>query len=202
RPTAEVKRAIKQILGFKAIWFLGIFHGLSYGSLNNLGNWLPSMLADLDGGQAADWAGAAVAVLLLGAFGRAFGGRLLGWWSRGRGVTLAVLAILILYLIMGLAGQKYALLGGAMLMALACGSTYGGVFTLSASAGAAYAATAMGVMNTIGNLVNVGLTLVFGYVRQYTGEFSLSLIAVSVLGMVCWLAGRKLILEMDERSRP
>ena len=198
RPAAEVKKALWGILTSRPIWFLGIFHGLSYGSLNNLGNWLPSMLADLDGREATDWAWAAVCILLAGTLGRAFGGSLLGAFSRGRGVSGAVLAIIILYLIMGLFGQKFILLGGAVLMALACGSTYGGIFTLSAAAGAAYAATAMGVMNMIGNLCNVGLTLIFGYVRQNTGSFSLSLLAAGVLGLACWLAGRSLIIRLDE----
>ena len=200
RPAAEVKKALLGILTSRPIWFLGLFHGLSYGSLNNLGNWLPSMLADLGGGQAAAWAWAAAAVLLLGALGRAFGGSLLSAFSRGRAVNGAVLAIVVLYIVMGLFGHKYVILGGAVLMALACGSTYGGIFTLSAAAGGVYAATAMGVMNMIGNLVNVGLTLIFGYVRQHTGHFSLSLLAAGVLGLACWLAGRGLIAALDARS--
>lgn len=201
RPASEVKKALISILTSRPIWFLGIFHGLSYGSLNNLGSWLPSMLADTDGRDAAAWSWAAVGVLLLGALGRAFGGSLLGAFSRGRAVNGAVLVIAVLYLIMGLSGQKFVLLGGAALMALACGSTYGGVFTLSAAAGAAYAATAMGVMNMIGNLFNVGLTLIFGYVRQHTGHFGLSLLAAGILGLICWQAGRGLIARLDEGGR-
>lgn len=198
RPAAEVKKALLGILTSRPIWFLGIFHGLSYGSLNNLGNWLPSMLADLDGSESTAWAWAAVCVLLLGTLGRAFGGSLLGSFSRGRAVNGAVLVIVVLYLIMGLFGQSYILLGGAVLMALACGSTYGGIFTLSAAAGGVYAATAMGVMNMIGNLCNVGLTLIFGYVRQHTGQFGLSLLAAGVLGLIFWLAGRGLVARLDE----
>lgn len=199
RSSVEVKTAIMDILTARPIWFLGIFHGLSYGSLNNLGNWLPSILSDLGGGQAAAWAWAAAAILFLGALGRALAGPILGALNRGLVVNGAVLIIGLMYLVMGLAGSKFMLLGAATLMALACGSTYGGIFTLSAAAGGVYAATAMGLMNMIGNLFNVGLTLVFGYVRQYTGQFGPSLLAAGIIGLLAWLAGRALIIRLDQR---
>lgn len=202
RPLAEVKRALINICTSGPIWFLGIFHGLSYGSLNNLGNWLPSILADLDGiGDPAAWASATMILLLLGTFGRAFGGHFLTWFSRDRLVNSAVLLICLLYLAMGLAGQQYFLLGAALLMALACGSTYGSIFTLSAAAGAGYAATAMGVMNMIGNLFNVLLTLLFGYVREHTGHFSPGLLAVGLLGLICWFLGRRLVTRIEAQTK-
>ncbi|UQZ89611.1 MFS transporter [Deltaproteobacteria bacterium Smac51] len=201
----EIWRAVKDICTAKPIWALGIFHGLSYGSLNNLGNWLPSILADLGGlGDPAAWSLAAMILLLLGALGRAFGGSLLlSRFTRSAAVNGAVLLICALYIVMGLAGQKYMVIGSAFLMALACGSTYGGIFTLSAgAAGAAYAATAMGVMNMIGNLFNVALTLVFGFVREFTGHFSLSLLAAGTVGVLCWILGRKVVTGLDRRLRP
>ncbi len=201
RPAAELKRAVLGILTSRPIWFLGLFHGLSYGSLNNLGNWLPSIMADFDGGPAEAWASATAILLLLGTCGRAFAGPLLSLWARDRLVNGAVLLICFLYLAMGLAGSQYLVLGSALLMALACGSTYGGIFTLSADAGAGYAATAMGVMNMIGNLFNVLLTLVFGYVRQYTGHFSPGLLAVGLLGLGFWLVGRGLVSSVERQSR-
>ena len=198
RPAAELKMTLKDLVTSKPIWFLGIFHGLSYGSLNNLGSWLPSIMADLDGlGDPAAWASAAVVVLFLGTFGRAFGGMFLSRFYRSQAVNGAVLIICILYLAMGLAGSRYMLLGSAMLMALACGATYGGVFTLSASVGGLYAATAMGVMNMIGNLFNIFLTLIFGYVRQYTGQFGPSLLAAGILGLLCWFIGRQAVARAD-----
>lgn len=202
RPAAEVKRALRLILSTKGIWFLGIFHGLSYGSLNNLGNWLPSILADLDNqGAPSTWAGAAALLLVLGTLGRAFGGSLRFWHTRERAVNRPVLVICLLYLVMGLAGQEYFVLGSALLMALACGCTYGGVFTLSAAAGAGYAATAMGLMNTIGNFFSVFMTLLFGYVRQHTGHFTVSLLMVGILGLGLWLLGRRLVAAVDRQTR-
>ena len=199
RPAAEIRRTIIALATSKPIWFLGIFHGLSYGSLNNLGSWLPSIMADLDGrGDPTAWASAAVVTLLVGTFGRAFGGAILSRFTRSQTVNGAVLVICLLYLVMGLAGREYLIVGSALLMALACGATYGGVFTLSSAVGGLYAATAMGVMNMVGNLFNIGLTLVFGYVRQYTGQFGPSLLAAGILGLLCWALGHRAVSGVDQ----
>jgi len=202
RPISETKVALVHICTSGPIWFLGLFHGLSYGSLNNLGNWVPSIMADLDGrGVASAWAPSAVALLLLGTFGRAFGGKFLTWFSRDRLINGAVLLICLMYLAMGLAGRQYLVLGSALIMALVCGSTYGSIFTLAGAAGVGYAATAMGVMNMIANLFNVLLTLFFGYVREHTGQFSPGLIAVGFIGLAFWFVGRKLVSRVEAETR-
>ena len=202
KKSGELGRTVRSILTSKPIWILGIFHGLSYGSMNNLGNWLPSMLADLDGvGEPSAWAMSAMALLLVGAFGRAFGGKLSARFSRSRVVNNAVILVAALYLITGLGSEKYLVLTASLLMALACGSTYGGIFSLSAAAGGLYAATAMGVMNMIGNIFNVLLTLMFGYIRQHTGEFSLSLTLAGAVALLFWFVGRRPVKEVEEQSR-
>ena len=198
----ELRRAVASILTSKAIWVLGVFHGLSYGSMNNLGNWLPSIMADLDGvGDPKAWALSAMALLLIGAFGRAFGGKLSALFSRSGVVNAAILVVAVLYFAAGLAGEKYLVLGSALLMALACGSNYGGIFSLSAAAGGLYAATAMGVMNMIGNIFNVLLTLFFGYIRQHTGEFTISLVSAGVVALVCWFVGRRSVTGIEKQSQ-
>ena len=201
KTAAEIRRAIFSIISSPAIWALGLIHGLSYGSLNNLGNWLPSILADLDGrGNPEAWALAATLLLLLGTFSRAFSSQIFYRAPRNLVVSRSVLVIVSMYLIMGLAGQRYFVLGAALLMALACGANYGGLFTMTAGAfEAAYAATAVGVMNTIANLFNVGITLFLGYVRQYSGGFGPSLLALAGAGFLLWLFGRGAIRRLDQK---
>ena len=76
-----------------------MFHGLSYGTLNNLGQWLPSILADMDETSTAmTWSLATGFVLLAGTLGRAYGSTLLRWFSRSWITNTAVLTIGILYI--------------------------------------------------------------------------------------------------------
>lgn len=71
---ANLLNALKFVATSVPIWTLGMFHGLSYGTLNNLGQWLPSILADLHGQSTAlGWSLATGAVLLLGTLARAYG---------------------------------------------------------------------------------------------------------------------------------
>ena len=50
---AQLLSALKTVSTSLPIWTLGIFHGFSYGTLNNLGQWLPSILADIHGSSTA-----------------------------------------------------------------------------------------------------------------------------------------------------
>ncbi len=203
KPPSEVRRAVVEIISSPAIWALGLVHALSYGSLNNLGNWLPSILADLDGaGDPSAWAVATTVLLLTATFSRAFANQIFYRVARSRMVNGSALVIVLMYLIMGLSGHSSIVLGAALIMALATGANYGGLFTMTGRAfEASYAATAIGVMSTIANIGNVGITLLLGYVRQYTGAFGLSLLTLAAVGALLWLVGRGAIRRLDERIK-
>ncbi len=186
---------VKIILSSKPIWVLGIFHGFSYGSLTNLGQWLPSILTDLDTqGRTALWAMATMGVLLVGTLGRAFGRKLSFGQTRVQQTVLAIVLIGFLYLALAASHNAWLGAGVGLLMALVCGSTYGAIFTLTGEAvSASYVATAIGLMNMIANLFNVVLTIVFGYVREHTGSFSSGLLAAGLFVLVVWALGRHIL---------
>lgn len=187
--------ALKTVSTSVPIWTLGMFHGLSYGTLNNLGQWLPSILADMDGkSTAVSWSLATGSVLLVGTLGRAYGSILLCWFSRSWITNTAVLAIGILYIMLGLADNVSIGLVVGMLLAILGGANYGSIFSLTGNVmSPAYLATAAGFMNMIANIANVMLTLVLGTVREYTGSFSMALCATGLFALLVWLAGRKII---------
>ncbi len=194
-------QALKTVATSVPIWTLGVFHGLSYGTLNNLGQWLPSILADIDGHSTAlAWSLATGFVLLLGTLGRAYGSVFLRWFSRSRITNTAVLAIGILYIVLGLTGNVYMGIVVGTVLAVLAGSNYGSIFSLTGNVmSPVYLATAAGFMNMIANIANVTLTLVLGTVREYTGSFSMALCATGVFALLVWLAGRRVILNL---SRP
>ena len=192
--------ALKTVSTSVPIWALGMFHGLSYGTLNNLGQWLPSILADMDGkSTAVAWSLATGCVLLVGTLGRAYGSVFLRWFSRSRITNTAVLAIGILYILLGLTGNVYIGLAVGMLLAVLGGVNYGSIFSLTGSVmSPVYLATAAGFMNMIANIANVMLTLVLGTVREYTGSFSMALCATGIFALLVWFAGRKIINGLSQ----
>jgi MFS family permease len=180
---AQVWQAMKTISTSRRIWFLGCCHGFSYGSLNMIGNWLPSILADMRAQSTIeDWAVATGAILLIGTAGRIFSGDVSRLTQRQTFIRYAMLCTGILYALLALAASPLFALIPAVALALLCGSTYAAIFTLTIDcASPAYVATAVGFMNMIANGVNIMLILALGNAREFSGGFGLGL-GLAVLG--------------------
>ncbi len=201
---ANLFTALKTISTSIPIWMLGIFHGFSYGTLNNLGQWLPSILADLHGNSTAvAWSLATGAVLLIGTFSRASGSTLLKWFSKNWIINISVLLIGILYIALGLVGNVYIGLAVGFGLAVLGGCNFGSIFSMTGNImPPMYLATAAGFMNMIGNITNVLLTMILGTVREYTGSFSAALIAAGVTALVVWVLGGRIISRIKETAQP
>ncbi|MDL2210646.1 MFS transporter, partial [Desulfovibrio sp. OttesenSCG-928-O18] len=149
----QVWAALKIIATSKHIWFLGACHGFAYGSLNTIGNWLPSMLADRKPGTTLeDWAIATSVMLLIGTAARILGGEASRFMPRRVLLCRVVLIIGVFYWAMATATSPLPLLTLAVILAFICGATYASVFTLAIDmAEPAYVATAVGFMNMVAN---------------------------------------------------
>lgn len=54
---------VRRIVEMRSAWILGIYHAVSYGSMLSIGNWIPSLLAEVSGHRTATqlaWGGALV----------------------------------------------------------------------------------------------------------------------------------------------
>jgi nitrate/nitrite transporter NarK len=64
-----------RIIGIRAGWVIGLFHALSWGTAINLGNWIPSLLAESwPNSTASQLAWGAILVMLISGLGRIAGG--------------------------------------------------------------------------------------------------------------------------------
>ncbi len=200
---SQLFHAIKAVSTSIPIWTLGIFHGFSYGTLNNLGQWLPSILADMHGyTTAAAWSLATGAVLLVGTISRASGSTLLKWLSKNAVISISVLMIGILYIALGLTGNVYVGLAVGFCLAILGGCNYGSIFSMTGNImQPMYLATAAGFMNMIANIANVLLTIILGTIREYTGSFSAALIAAGITALAIWIAGYRIISRIRENAR-
>jgi NNP family nitrate/nitrite transporter-like MFS transporter len=199
---ADLLQTLKSVSTSAPIWAIGIFHGFSYGTLSNLGQWLPSILADMDGrGDVTAWSLGTGIVLLIGTLGRAFGGILLRWYSRSVVTNVTVLLIAILYIALGLTGNPLVGLGVGIILAWLGGSNYGSIFSLTGqTVSPAYLATAVGFMNLIGNITNVLLTVILGTVREFTGSFSMTLCATGLVALCAWAVGHRIVRRIDNQT--
>lgn len=194
--------SMRVVAGSKAIWALGIVHGFSYGTMNNLGQWLPSLLSDLSDGDLAAWALAATLVLLLGCLARWLSGSVLRLMTRSAAITRALLLIAVFYILVGASGWVWSTLAVGLALAFMSGINYGSIFTLGSYVlPAAYMATALGLMNMIANLTNAALTVLLGYVREHTGSFRIGFATAGVVAFVVWLGCRRLIARVDGKTK-
>lgn len=190
---SQVLKAMKKIATSKDIWLMGICHGFFFGSINTFGNWLPSILSDIRRNSTPeDWAVATGAMLFIGTMGRVFGSEIMGLMTRWQLITRVTLLIGLFYWGLAFCTNPVLYLCLCLVLALLCGLTFASVFTLLIEiAPPAYVSSTMGFMNMLANLVNILLILLWGTVREYTGNFSYALCVSGTCALIVWFWARR-----------
>ena len=190
---SDIWRAMKTIATSRTIWLIGCCHGFFYGTISTLGNWLPSILADIRENSAPeDWALAASAMLLAGTVARVCGSEVIGTMTRWRIITRVLLLTGMAYWALAFCGNAVLFLCLGLAMALLCGITFASVFTLLIeTAMPAYVSSTVGFMNMVANGVNIALILLWGTVREYTGSFSAGLYVTGTCALIVWFWARR-----------
>lgn len=192
-------RSLGVVLKSKPIWALGIIHGFSYGTMNNVGQWLPSILADLSESEIGKWTLAATGVLFLGSLARSLSGGITRFMTKAQVAARSVFLVAVLFLCLGLSQWTMIALVIGLALGFVSGINYGSVFTLGSRAMAPlYMATAVGLLNMLANVVNVLLTLLLGNVREFTGSFGYGLIAAGAAAGAVWLVARGIVEKLDK----
>ena len=161
----------------KAGLILGLYHALSYGSMINLGNWLPSLLAEVWTDTTAvqlAWGGALV--MTISGLGRLCGGFILF-----RNGSIAILCLMfvglffiptpLLLLLLALSAAWFASINFGALFLLASRATSPGSL-----------GTLFGFINFLANLGAVLFTLMFGFAKDVTGSLSMGF---GILALLC-----------------
>ncbi len=195
---AGIGRTLRLVLPVRAVWVLGLMHAFSFATLNNLGQWLPSMLADLSGTDIAVWTLATTFVLLIGSLSRMLSGTALKFVSRAAAINGVLAVVVLFYLCLGLSPWPYATLAAGLVLALLCGLNFGSLFTMGGLAVPPEAmATSLALLNMLANIGSVCVTLLMGNVREYAGRFQPALLLVAALAAAALIAFRKYIRKLD-----
>lgn len=182
------------------VWALGLAHGAAYGTLTNLGQWLPSILADQSGTMLSEWNLAAVLLIFVGSSSRMISGNLLRYASRAGIINGSLVLLFVMYVVLGQSANAHATLVLGLVLAAIAGANFGSIFTLGGRIlEPVYLATALGLLNSVANFYNVFLTLLFGFVREHTGSFAWAFTATGISTLGVFFALRKMIKQLDER---
>lgn len=172
-----------RVLGLRAGWLLGLCHALSYGSMLNLGNWIPSLMAEISReGLAIGFAWGGALVMLTSGVGRLFGGFILVRISPFKVVTGSLVILMALFLGLFLIRSHIPALGLALLASWFASINFGAIFHLAAKATASDSyATLFGFINFLANMGAVLFTLIFGFMKDTTGSFTWGFFILAVL---------------------
>ncbi len=196
-PPSAVRRSLplRRIVGMQPAWIIGTYHALSYGSMLSLGNWVPSLLAEVISHRSATqlaWGGALV--MLVSGVARLSGGFVI-LRVPPRAVAHGSIAILcLLFLGLALGPAPAVLLGLALLGAWFGSINFGALFQLaSRSASADSLGTLLGFVNLLGNLGAVLFTLMFGWTKDSLGSFAWGFAVLAVAAAAALAAGVRVL---------
>ncbi len=178
-------------------WILGAYHALSYGSVLTLGNWIPSLLADVwQGHSAAQLAWGGAIIMLVSGIGRMCGGLFL---LKIPPVLMAHGSILILFFLLSFLSLFHTpgfVLILAFLAAWFASINFGAFWHIAArSAPSGSVGTIFGLVNLTANLGTIGFTLMFGWIKDSIGTFSLGFGVMAIIALLALVIGRPIILK-------
>lgn len=198
--SARPSLPLRRIVGMQSAWILGLYHALSYGSMLSLGNWVPSLLAEVSGHRTATqlaWGGALV--MLVSGVSRLSGGLLIFRVPSRIVAHGSILVLCLLFVGLTLIPVPGAVLTLALLGAGFGSINFGALFQLaSGSATADSLGTLLGFVNLLGNLGAVAFTLMFGWSKDALGSFTWGFAVLAVLAAVALGAGLRVLEARKE----
>lgn len=183
-----------RLLRLRDGWILGLCHGISYGSVLNLGNWVPSILAEISKQDLSIrflWGGAFV--MLISGMGRLFGGFLLIRFTSIDILSVSIAAISFLNICLFLFSSPAVALVLALLVSWFASINFGAIFYLAGRATATDSqtslATLVGFVNFLANLGAIFFILLFGFIKDLSGTFFWGFGVLSVMSFVLTQTG-------------
>jgi MFS family permease len=176
RPSAAAPRPLTlgAVSRVRVGWAIGFYHALSYGSMINLGNWVPTLLTEVwQGSSAVQYAWGGAVVMLLSGIGRLSGGFIL---FRVKPLAIANGSLLVLlFLYAGL----FAVHSPGLVLPLALAAAWFASINFAAFFHIASRAVApeslglfFGFINLLANLGAIGFTLAFGWMKDTFGSLA------------------------------
>jgi MFS family permease len=180
-----------RIISSKEGWILGICHALSFGSMLTIGNWVPSLMAEISKEVMAigfTWGGALV--MLTSGIGRLFGGFLLMRFSPLKIVRGSMAILSTLFLLLFLIHYPLPALSLALLASWFASINFGAVFQLAARLTVADSyATLFGFINFLANIGAI-FTLLFGFMKDMAGSFTWGFAVLSIIALAAYIMSK------------
>ena len=186
----------KPVFKNRAIWILGILHAIFFAGVLTLSTWFSAFFTSMSSSESLGMAGVWGAVMMLiSAVGRFTGGALIKRFTPFKILLSSFLALVVIFLMLCWMDQPILLLLFFGLAIYVGSATFGPISLLSITASKMeFAASGFGIVNCVANIGSFLLPILFGYLIDLTGSFTLSFLSMggfSVCGAVLMLLCRK-----------
>ncbi|MBW1997142.1 MAG: MFS transporter [Deltaproteobacteria bacterium] len=187
--------SLSGILKIRAAWVLGLYHALSWGTMINLGNWIPSLLAEFWAGSTASqlaWGG--MFVMFVSGLARVSGGFILFRFSPMLIANGSILILAFIFTGLFFVPVPAVLLFLAISAAWFSCINFGAFFHLASTMVKRESlGTIIGVVNFLANLGAVLFTLAFGLAKDWAGSLSSGFIVLTILAILAFAFGRGIL---------
>ena len=195
-------KPIGHVFKIRLAWIIGLYHALSYGSILNLGSWMPTLLSEIwqrPGTARYAWGG--ILVMFISGVGRFSGGFILYRIRPSVIVNGSILTLLILYTGLFLIPIPKVVLYLALAAALFAAINFGALFYIASGATTAGSlGTLLGLINLLANLGSVIFTVMFGYFKDTFGSLSNGFGVMAAMSLIALLLGRSAIRKSSTKQ--
>jgi len=180
---------LKPIFKNKAIWMLGVFHGLFFGGVVTMSTWFSAFITSVSNSDSLSMAGAwGAMMMLISGIARFMGGGLVKRFTPFTILIYSFSFLIVSYLMLCWTHHFFLLLFFFGLAIYMGSITFGLIFFLSSVASKMeFAASGFGIVNFVANIGSFLLPILFGYLIDISGSFTFSFISMGAFS-VCGVA--------------
>lgn len=193
-----------QVFSLREGWVLGLYHALSFGSIVTLGNWVPSLLAEVSRATPAlqfAWGGALV--MFVSGIGRLSGGFVLFRIRPLYIVNSSIFILSIIYLCIFWIPISGVLLAMTLIAAWFASINFGALFHLASQVTSSdHYATLFGFINFLANLGAVLFTVMFGFIKDSFDSFMGGFAVLGFLSLLVFVWGRSILRKSLAEAYP
>lgn len=197
--------SLGQIARVRTGWIIGFYHALSYGSMINLGNWVPTLLAETwQGSSTTTYAWGGATIMLLSGLGRLSGGIILFRFKPLHITHGSLIALCFLFSGLFVLHSPGPVLGLALTAAWFASVNFGAFFQIASRAVPAESlGLFFGFINFLANLGAICFTVAFGWMKDSFGSISGGFGLMAVLCVLSLVIGKSALqAEVQRRATP
>ena len=202
QPNGAPHLPVRKIAAMPQSWTIAALHAFSYGSVIMLGNWIPSVIAEMHHVTSAEgFAWVSMLVLFISGISRFGGGFLLIRFSALKLGLITVALVLIFYVGLFVVPQPGMVISLAVLICLFGSVNFGALWSLAARLSTAESmGVVFGFVNLLANLGAVLFTLMMGWTKDVAGSFTPGFLLMAVGSLLALFFGVR-VLGRDSRMR-